>query len=106
MWIKQAIEAAGSDDPTAIRDQLEATTSFDGLLGHMSIDPATHNPSRDAAIFEVKDNEVQYVGIYEPEQEQVVSKLKREIKGTGGAVKMHFRSWICLGILGLKKNIF
>ncbi|MFR3321135.1 MAG: ABC transporter substrate-binding protein [Lachnospiraceae bacterium] len=44
MWIKQAIEAAGSDDPTAIRDQLEATTSFDGLLGHMSIDPATHNP--------------------------------------------------------------
>lgn len=68
MWIKQAIEAAGSDDPTAIRDQLEATTSFDGLLGHMSIDPATHNPSRDAAIFEVKDNEVQYVGIYEPEQ--------------------------------------
>ena len=68
MWIKQAIEAAGSDDPTAIRDQLEATTSFDGLLGHISIDPATHNPSRDAAIFEVKDNEVQYVGIYEPEQ--------------------------------------
>ena len=68
MWIKQAIEAAGSDDPTAIRDQLEATTSFDGLLGHMSIDPATHNPSRDAAIFEVKDDEVQYVGIYEPEQ--------------------------------------
>ena len=68
MWIKQAIEAAGSDDPTAIRDQLEATTSFDGLLGHMSIDPATHNPSRDAAIFEVKDDEEQYVGIYEPEQ--------------------------------------
>ena len=68
MWIKQAIEAAGSDDPTAIRDQLEATTSFDGLLGHMSIDPATHNPSRDAAIFEVKDDEVQYVGIYEPEE--------------------------------------
>ena len=68
MWIKQAIEAAGSDEPTAIRDQLEATTSFDGLLGHMSIDPATHNPSRDAAIFEVKDDEVQYVGIYEPEQ--------------------------------------
>lgn len=66
-WIKQAIEAAGSDDPKAIRDQLEATDSFDGLLGHMSVDPATHNPSRDAAIFEVKDNEVQYVGIYDPE---------------------------------------
>lgn len=66
MWIRQAIEAAGSDDPTAIRDQLEATENFVGLLGHMSIDPATHNPSRDGAIFTVKDNQVQYVGIYEP----------------------------------------
>lgn len=67
MWIKQAIEAAGSDDPTAIRDQLEATDSFDGLLGHMSIDPETHNPTRDAAIFKVGAEEVEYVGIYEPE---------------------------------------
>jgi len=66
MWIKQAIENAGSDDPTAIRDQLEATESFDGLLGHMSIDPANHNPSRDAAIFRVDAEEVTYVGIYEP----------------------------------------
>ena len=66
MWIKAAIEAAGSDDPTAIRDQLEATESFDGLLGHMSIDPANHNPSRDAAIFRVDADEVAYVGIYEP----------------------------------------
>lgn len=66
MWIKQAIETAGSDDPTAIRDALEATDSFDGLLGHMSVDPATHNPSRDAAVFTVKDNVVEYVGIYDP----------------------------------------
>lgn len=67
MWIKQAIETAGSDDPTAIRDALENTESFDGLLGHMSVDPATHNPSRDAAVFTVKDNVVEYVGIYNPE---------------------------------------
>lgn len=66
MWIKQAIEAAGSDDPTAIRDQLEATESFDGLLGHMSIDPTNHNPSRDAAIFTIRDDVVEYVGIYDP----------------------------------------
>ena len=65
-WIQYAIEAAGSDDPTAIRDALEATESFDGLLGHMSIDPATHNPSRDAAIFKVENDEVVYVGIYQP----------------------------------------
>ena len=65
-WIQYAIEATGSDDPTAIRDALEATESFDGLLGHMSIDPATHNPSRDAAIFKVENDEVVYVGIYQP----------------------------------------
>lgn len=66
MWIKEAIEKAGSDDPTAIRDQLEATESFDGLLGHMSINPENHNPSRDAAIFRVDAEQVTYVGIYEP----------------------------------------
>ena len=66
MWIKQAIEAAGSDDPEAIRNQLEATESFDGLLGHMSINPENHNPSRDAAIFRVDAEEVTYVGIYDP----------------------------------------
>ena len=65
-WIQYAIETAGSDDPTAIRNALEATESFDGLLGHMSIDPATHNPSRDAAIFKVENDEVVYIGIYQP----------------------------------------
>ena len=39
---------------------------FDGLLGHMSVDPANHNPSRDAAIFRVDADEVTYVGIYDP----------------------------------------
>ena len=68
MWIKQAIEEAGSDDPAAIRDALENTDSFDGLLGHMSVDPATHNPSRDAAVFTIKDDTVEYVGIYEPDE--------------------------------------
>ena len=68
MWIKQAIEAAGSTDPDAIRDQLEATDSFDGLLGHMSVDPTNHNPSRDAAIFRVDADEITYVGIYDPEK--------------------------------------
>ena len=65
-WIQYAIETAGSDDPTAIRDALEATESFDGLLGHMSINPENHNPSRDAAIFKVENDEVVNVGIYQP----------------------------------------
>ena len=66
MWIKQAIENAGSADPDAIRAELENTASFDGLLGHMSIDPENHNPSRDAAIFRVDADEITYIGIYEP----------------------------------------
>ena len=66
MWIKQAIESAGSADPDAIRAELENTASFDGLLGHMSIDPENHNPSRDAAIFRVDADEITYIGIYEP----------------------------------------
>ena len=49
-----------------VEDQLEATESFDGLLGHMSINPENHNPSRDAAIFRVDADTVTYVGIYEP----------------------------------------
>jgi branched-chain amino acid transport system substrate-binding protein len=56
-WIVQAIKEAGSADPTAIRDKLETTTSFIGLMGKMSIDPATHNPARELAIFEIRGNE-------------------------------------------------
>lgn len=63
-WIVSAIEKAGSADPDAIRDQLEATDSFDGLLGHMSVDPTNHNPSRDAAIFKVRAEDVEYLGVY------------------------------------------
>lgn len=57
LWVIQAIEAAGSDDPAAIRDELENTKSFKGLIGEMSIDPATHNPQRELAIFEIKGTE-------------------------------------------------
>ena len=68
LWIKQAIESAVTDNPQTIRDQLEATKSFDGLLGHMSVNPENHNPSRDAAIFRVDADKVNYVGIYNPEK--------------------------------------
>lgn len=58
-WIVQCIKQANSTDPTIIRDQLENTTSFDGLLGPMSVDPKTHNPNRELAIFKiVGDKEV------------------------------------------------
>ena len=57
-WIKQCLEAAGVVDSVALRDQMENTTSFKGLMGEMIIDPKTHNPARELAIFEIqgKDN--------------------------------------------------
>jgi len=61
LWIVQCIEQAGSDDPVAIRDALENTTSFDGLLGSMSVDPATHNPQRELAIFKIEGTEYKFV---------------------------------------------
>ncbi len=64
MWIVDAIERAGSDDPVAIRDALEATTTFTGLLGEMTMDPATHNPARDIAVFKYTDGQFAYDGIY------------------------------------------
>ena len=51
-WICDAITRAGSADPTAIRDALEATEVFEGMIGRLVMDPATHNPSMDCAVFE------------------------------------------------------
>ncbi len=64
MWIVDAIERAGSDDPTAIRDALEATTTFTGLLGEMTMDPETHNPARDIAVFKYEGDGFVYDGIF------------------------------------------
>ncbi|MDR1908552.1 MAG: ABC transporter substrate-binding protein [Spirochaetaceae bacterium] len=64
LWIVQAINEAGSADPVAIRDRLEATTYFSGLLGAMSVDPATHNPSRELAIFEIQGPDEVFLEIF------------------------------------------
>lgn len=66
LLLKNAIERAGSTDPTAIRDALESTGEFnDGLLGAMTMDPATHNPVRECAIFTCQDGAFKYVEIYQ-----------------------------------------
>ena len=44
-WIVDAIERAGSVDPVAIRDALEATDVFEGFIGTLVMDSATHNPT-------------------------------------------------------------
>lgn len=68
MWIKQVIEKAGKADSESIRDGLENTTSFEGVLGAMSIDPATHDPVRDAAIFQIVDGDITFIKTYAPQQ--------------------------------------
>ena len=64
MWVVQCINEAGSADPQAIRDQLENTKYFKGLLGEMSVDPATHNPQRELAIFEIKGPDYTFVEMF------------------------------------------
>ena len=56
-WIKDAIERAGSADPTAIRDALEATDVFEGLIGTLVMNPETHNPVMACEVFEFQTNE-------------------------------------------------
>lgn len=61
-WIKAALEKAGKIDRTALRDQLENTVNFEGLLGAMTIDPKTHNPSKPCSVYNIKDSKFVYVG--------------------------------------------
>lgn len=64
MWLVQVMKQQNSAESDAIRDGLEKTTDFKGYLGSMSVDPATHDPTRDAAIFQIKDNAIKYVENY------------------------------------------
>ena len=43
-FLLEAIERAGSTDPEAVRDAMEATRKFEGIIGTINIDPATHRP--------------------------------------------------------------
>ena len=43
-FILNAIEKAKSTDPQKIRDAMEATTEFKGIIGTIKIDPKTHRP--------------------------------------------------------------
>ncbi len=43
-FILNAIEKAGSTDPADVRDTMEATRKFEGIIGTINIDPATHRP--------------------------------------------------------------
>lgn len=64
LWIVDALERAGSSEPVAVRDALEATDTFTGLLGEMKMDPATHDPLREVAVFRCDNGEFKYVETY------------------------------------------
>ncbi len=65
--IKDALERAGKVDSQALRDALETTEGFQGLMGTMTIDPATHNPSKPCSVYKVVSGEFSYVGDFSPQ---------------------------------------
>ncbi|GAB1428779.1 ABC transporter substrate-binding protein [Aminivibrio sp.] len=55
-WLVDAIRRAGSEDPKAIRDALEATTNLQLHHATLTMDPKTHNPvDKDAVVLTIKD---------------------------------------------------
>ncbi len=65
MVLKAAIEQAGNDDPTAIRDALEGISDVEGCVGTISLDPDTHNPARTVAIMTVENGAFKTVSLYD-----------------------------------------
>ena len=64
-WIADAIERAGSADPTAIRDALEATDVFEGLIGTLVMNSETHNPVMACAVYEFHGTDKEVAEIVE-----------------------------------------
>ncbi len=54
MMLKKAIEDKGAYDSASIRDGLENLKDVQGCVGSLSMDPATHNPTRELAIVTIK----------------------------------------------------
>lgn len=60
MWVVDAIKRANSADPVAVRDALEATDTFEGLIGTLIMDAKTHNPAMDCAIYTCKGEKFEF----------------------------------------------
>lgn len=61
-WIKDALERAGEVSAEKLRAALENTTQFDGLMGSMAVDPATHNPAKPASVYTFTNGERVWYG--------------------------------------------
>lgn len=58
--IADAIKRAGSDDPKAIRDALEATRDFPGVTGTISYAPGQRKPTKSVTIIQVQDGKYSF----------------------------------------------
>ena len=55
--LEAAILDAGAADSDSIRDALENIKDVEGCVGLLSMDPATHNPSRELALMTIEKND-------------------------------------------------
>jgi len=60
MWVVDALKRANSTDPVAVRDALENTDTFTGLIGTLVMDAKTHNPAMDCAIYTCKGDKFEF----------------------------------------------
>lgn len=65
MMIK-AIEAAGSTDPEKVRTALEGIKDLKGVTGNITVDAATHNPSKSAVMLQYKDGQWAFADRVDP----------------------------------------
>jgi branched-chain amino acid transport system substrate-binding protein len=62
----QAIVRANSDDPKAIRDELEKTKDVPTVTGLTSFTAESHDPTKDAGVVEIKDGKKSYIYTIKP----------------------------------------
>ena len=56
-----AIERAGSDDPTAIRDALAETEGFEGITGTVTYEEGSRIPNKGCALIEVRNGQFTFL---------------------------------------------
>ena len=64
--IYQAIIRAGSDDPKAIRDELEKTKNVATVTGLTSFTAESHDPVKDAGVVEINGGKKSYIYTIKP----------------------------------------
>lgn len=65
--LKQAIEDAGSAEPSAIMEAMENLTNFEGLTGTWSMNPETHMAEKPVTLIAIEDGEFIYLDSFYPD---------------------------------------